>query len=204
MKNTRVLALVGSVVSLAAVGVLSVPRAEADPADASRYPYDPVCAWGRLANGKGMLVRCISREEAQSLAKNKPPTPTPGKPSAPASASAEPDAPAANAAVLASIAGVAADQGQLPLAAKKLSVARDKFADCVKNNGGLSHDSGEVQVRFLVRGRGRAEGVSVQKRVGVSSSGARCVANVVDRRFVGVPESPLVGATVTVKFRTKP
>jgi hypothetical protein len=186
---------------------VSVRRAEADPADASRYPYDPVCAWGRLANGKGMLVRCITHEEATNLAKNKPLVPVPGKPTTPeasASTSATPDAPAADANVVASIAGVSADQGQLPLAAKKLSVARDKFAECVKNNGGLSHASGEVKVRFLVRGRGRAEGVSVQKRVGVSSPGARCVANVVDRRFVGVPESPLVGASVTVKFRTNP
>jgi hypothetical protein len=40
----------------------------------------------------------------------------------------------------------------------------------------------------------------VQKRVNLSAEAARCVAEVVDRRRVGVPDAPLVGATVIVKF----
>ena len=45
-----------------------------------------------------------------------------------------------------------------------------------------------------------AEGVSVSKRSNLSKEAAQCVADVVDRRRVGTPESPMVGATVLVKF----
>jgi hypothetical protein len=55
-------------------------------------------------------------------------------------------------------------------------------------------------VRFLVRAKGVAEGVSVAKRTNMSKEAAQCVADVVDRRRVGTPESPMVGATVLVKF----
>ena len=59
-------------------------------------------------------------------------------------------------------------------------------------------------MRFLVRARGRAEGVSVSKRVGVTPEAARCVAEVVDRRPVGTPDVPMVGATVIIKFTPAP
>jgi hypothetical protein len=70
----------------------------------------------------------------------------------------------------------------------------------VQKNGGLSGKTGEVSVRFLVRGKGVAEGVSVAKRTNVSKEAAQCVADVVDRRHVGMPESPMIGATLLVKF----
>jgi hypothetical protein len=34
----------------------------------------------------------------------------------------------------------------------------------------------------------------------VSTEAARCVADIVDRRRVGMPEEPMVGATVFIKF----
>jgi len=71
---------------------------------------------------------------------------------------------------------------------------------CVQKNGGLSGKTGEVSVRFLVRAKGVAEGVSVAKRTNLSKEAAQCVAEVIDRRRVGTPESPMVGATVLVKF----
>src|SRR5262245_56149111 len=33
-----------------------------------RYPYDPACLWGRLANGKGTVVRCLTEKEAGAMA----------------------------------------------------------------------------------------------------------------------------------------
>jgi hypothetical protein len=94
---------------------------------------------------------------------------------------------------------VRADEGKLPQAEKKLAAARDRYAECVTKAGGLT-GPGEVHVRFLVRARGRAEGVSVAKRTGVTPEAARCVAEVVDRRLVGTPDVPMVGATVVIKF----
>src|ERR1700760_633178 len=43
--------------------------ASGETADAllRRYPYDPACPWGRIGNGKGVVVRCRSEAEAQAL-----------------------------------------------------------------------------------------------------------------------------------------
>jgi hypothetical protein len=97
---------------------------------------------------------------------------------------------------------VRADQGKLPAARSKLSSARGRFAQCVREHGGLTSARGEAHVRFLVRERGRAEGVSVVRRSGMSKAAAACIADVVDRRSVGVPAAPLVGATAVVAVST--
>src|SRR6478735_1557520 len=43
--------------------------ASGETADAllRRYPYDPACPWGRIGNGKGLIVRCLTEAEAQGL-----------------------------------------------------------------------------------------------------------------------------------------
>ena len=184
-----------------------------------RYPFDPACAWGRLANGKGTIVRCLSEQESAQLAPvaNALPVvpavpvvpaatpavaaPTSMAPAAAASASAAPTNPETAtkpSRLEVSIGPVTADQGELPLG--KLGQPKDRYVKCIDDNGGLHGETGEVHVRFLVRSKGIAEGVSVQKRVNVSAEAARCVSEVVDRRHVGTPNEPLVGATVVVKF----
>ena len=65
---------------------------------------------------------------------------------------------------------IVADQGELSVT--KLSQPKTRYAKCVSDNGGLAQRSGEVHVRFLVRSRGIAEGVSVAKRVNVSEAAA--------------------------------
>jgi hypothetical protein len=97
---------------------------------------------------------------------------------------------------------VVADKGELGLG--KLGAPKDRYAKCVEDNGGVRGESGEVHVRFLVRSKGIAEGVSVQKRLNVSPEAARCIAEVVDRRHVGVPDEPLVGATLQLKIVARP
>jgi hypothetical protein len=98
---------------------------------------------------------------------------------------------------------VEADKGTFPDAARSLKKARERFAECVEKNGGLSAERGEVELRFLVQGRGRAEGVSVKKHRGVSEAAAKCVADVLDRRYVGSPEEPMVAATLQVVISKK-
>jgi hypothetical protein len=177
-----------------------------------RYPFDPACPWGRLANGKGTVVRCLSEKEGATLAAA-PATPA-ALPSVAAPAAAPAPAASGSATPAASVVApgvapvtgrleiavgpVTADKGELPVG--KLGVPKDRYAKCVEDNGGLKADTGEVHVRFLVRSKGIAEGVSVQKRFNVGPEAARCIAEVVDRRHVGVPEEPLVGATVIVKI----
>jgi hypothetical protein len=216
---------VAILLGFAALATGAVALAEAEDALLKRYPYDPACAWGRVGNGKGMVVRCISEDEAKAMrtaapapvAAAKPAPTTPGvtssKPApdatpAPGSTAPEtaPDAatepePAPgdeSAALEVTVGPVAADEGTLGVG--KLGAPKDKYTACVQKNGGLSGKTGEVSVRFLVRAKGVAEGVSVAKRTNMSKEAAQCVAEVVDRRRVGTPESPMVGATVLVKF----
>jgi len=191
-----------------------------------RYPYDPACPWGRIGNGKGLIVRCLTEAEAQALragalpapATSAPPAASSGAPAlvapassvtavttAPAEEAPEPDAGTAapvpapsNEKLEITVGPVTADSGTLGVG--KLGAARDKYMKCVNDNGGLKDASGEVHVRFMLRQKGRAEGVSVAKRSGVSAEAARCVSEVVDRRYVGVPAEPMVGATVVIKF----
>jgi hypothetical protein len=193
-----------------AVSVAVLVEASADDADTSRYPYDPACAWGRVANGKGMLLRCLTEQESQRLAAISPPVPSATPPApAPTAAPAPPPtdrdggAPASPQNLTAEVTRVDAEVGKLPLAPRKLGLAIDRFVECVVKNGGLSAASGEAHVRFLVRERGRAEGVSVAKRSGMSVAAAQCIADVIDRRFVGIPEEPIVGATAVVAVRQR-
>ena len=218
---------VAILLGFAALATGAVALAEAEDALLKRYPYDPACAWGRVGNGKGMVVRCISEDEAKALRNAAPPAPVAAGKPAPAtpgvtSGKPAPDAPPApgstapetapepaaepeptpsseeSAVLEVTIGPVAADEGTLGVG--KLGVPKDKYSACVQKNGGLSGKTGEVSVRFLVRAKGVAEGVSVAKRTNLSKEAAQCVAEVVDRRRVGTPESPMVGATVLVKF----
>jgi hypothetical protein len=218
---------VAVLLGFAALATGAIAVAEAEDALLKRYPYDPACAWGRVGNGKGMVVRCMSEDEAKTLRGAAPspapiagakPAPAPGvssaKPApdasaapgstttteAPADAADAEPAPDANpdAALDVTVGPVTAEEGTLGVG--KLGAPKDKYIACVQKNGGLSGKTGEVSVRFLVRGKGIAEGVSVSKRTNISKEAAQCVAEVVDRRRVGTPESPMVGATVLVKF----
>jgi hypothetical protein len=174
-----------------------------------RYPYDPACVWGRLANGKGTVLRCLTEQEAAALGNAATPPPAAAVAPAPAASGSSAAAPAPTETVPGkavryefTIGPVIADKGELGIG--KLGAPKDRYAKCVEDNGGLRGDSGEVHVRFLVRSKGIAEGVSVQKRVNVSPEAARCIAEVVDRRHVGVPEEPLVGATLQIKIAGRP
>jgi hypothetical protein len=218
-----------SLLALGLVGAAAVAWSETADALLRKYPYDPACPWGRIANGKGMIVRCVSEQEATALARATPaPAPAPvagtataagsatapaGSATAPAAGSATAPAPEASAAPPApaesnaapttafgvTVGPIVADKGELGLG--KLSAPKDRYKKCVLDNGGLKGESGEVQVRFLVRTQGIAEGVTVHKRLNVTAEAARCVADIVDRRRVTVPSEPMVGATVWVKFQ---
>ena len=166
--------------------------------ETTRYPYDPACAWGRVANGRGMVVRCLTRAESEALVARAP------VPAAPASAAltVAADGGVAASGVSVEILPLQIDEGKLAQATNKLSAAKDRLAECVTKHGGLGGaKSAELKLRFLVRAqRGRAEGVSVSKRTGISAEAARCASDVIDRRLVGEPEVPMTGVTLTVKF----
>ena len=219
--------------------LLALERSEAASAQTSgsaseahlaRYPFDPVCSWGRIADGRGLLLRCLERNEAQGLLAA---APAPGANAAPVAHAVTPSGtagattaaaegaaqalsgrnPALTAPPLAprgskvyrkvsvrEVGAAQADTGELPEAQPQLRKAQERYAQCVSSNGGLEGVQGKVTLRFLVRERGRAEGVSVKERQGVSLAAAKCVAEVVDRRYVGYPAAPIVGATLSIEF----
>jgi hypothetical protein len=192
--------------------------ASGETADAllRRYPFDPACPWGRIGNGKGLIVRCLSEAEAEALRSasalpaSSAATVTPSAsatPSALAPSPAPSEDPSENDASPSPVSGekldvtvgpVTADTGSFGIG--KLGAPKNRYLKCINDNGGLKEATAEVEVRFLLRQRGRAEGVSVAKRVGLSAEAARCVSEVVDRRYVGIPDAPTVGATVAIKF----
>jgi hypothetical protein len=179
----------------------------ASPAAAPQqpFPYDPLCRWGRLSDGKGYVIRCLSREEAVKLGAPGGPAPsapaTTPPPDAPGKA---PEAPAPTVRYEVVLGPVSARAGAFPQAVQSLSKGQEKFDACVSDHGGMTASEGKVEVRFLVSGRGRAEGAVVKKHSGVSKAAASCIADVVDRRFVGYPAEEMLEATllVTVKKRT--
>jgi hypothetical protein len=194
-KIPRSLFVIGPAVGAAALagGAIGQVRDET-----TRYPYDPACAWGRVSNGRGLIVRCLTRAEAESLSAR-------GAAPAPAPVGAPADGGAAPSGIGVELLPLAVDDGKLPQGQSKLSAVKDRLGECVTKHGGLGGaKSGELKLRFLVRAqRGRAEGVSVSSRTGISTDAARCVADVIDRRLVGEPEVPMTGVTLTVKFQAR-
>lgn len=201
--------------ALAIVGVIVGQQSLAGADNPIRYPYDPACPWGRIADGNGMLVRCLMAAEANELvasggASQPPPAQAPTSQTTPSAADAftpveSAPTPALKGAVrVESVGPAVADAGELPLADKKLAVAKDRFVECVTKNGGLSAKQAKVVVRFLVRERGRAEGVGVKSFNGVTQSAAECIADVVNLRYVGYPAAPIVGATIPIVLSATP
>ena len=189
--------------------VTSAAAEETAPAEpAARYPFDPVCSWGRVADGRGMLVRCLEPGEAQRLGRAPEragdvtsSTQVPALSATVASTPFTDGAPKSSRRVVVKDVGQAvADTGELPEAQPQLRRPLDRYVACVESNGGLSAESGKVTLRFLVRERGRAEGVSVKERSGVSLAAAKCIADVIDRRYVGYPAAPIVGATLSIEL----
>jgi hypothetical protein len=70
-------ALVAAAAALLVAASVAAQRSESQETLVRKYPFDPACAFGRVANGKGMIVRCISEEEANSLLRRTTPAAPP-------------------------------------------------------------------------------------------------------------------------------
>ncbi len=187
--------------------------AGADAKTEARYPYDPACPWGRIANGQGMLHRCLKEDEARSLLGRNPselksrkvPRDSEDQPkeALPEEEETQDDQKSEQKEVEISIGPIQADKGNITIGA--LDRPMDRYKECVDQHGGLDDPTGQVVVRFLVRvERRRAEGTEVDSYQGVSPELARCIADIVDRRRVGTPEVPLTGARLTFKLSQRP
>ncbi len=151
--------------------------------------HDALCPWGRLGDGHGKLVRCLTADEAHALAV--PATRATGV------AAVASEGPTAIVAVVNSV----VFEGESILSAKQnLTTLAPDYQSCVAHHGGLRRDEGEVRIRFHVDSRGLAREASVSRRRLVSVQAARCVAGIVGRRFVGVPKSKATIGTLVIHF----
>jgi hypothetical protein len=96
------------------------------------------------------------------------------------------------------------DNGEVPKAEKFLNAAAGDIAKCIADNGGLSSASGTLKVQFLVRARGRAEGVEVLSAKGMGAEAAACVRLLLKNKAVGAPTNDPVGVNVTLTLKAAP
>jgi hypothetical protein len=178
----------------------------------------PGCLYGQVIDGHSGLVRCLSHEEVT------PPGPY-DTPSQDAGADAAADAGSHDAASDATsrreagidavapiplrpssgsfsvaIEGLAFDSGDVPRAPAALERIKKDFAKCGSEIGSLKGEA-TIELRFLVRAPGRAEGVDVVQSRGMSSDIVRCVASSLAGRPVGAPTSDPVAVSLTVRFK---
>jgi len=150
---------------------------------------DKHCPWGRVGDGEGKLLRCLSEDESREMAKSaKAGAGTPAVPSP------------ATAGVAAVINSVVFEGEGIASAKGNLASAITDYQNCVARHGGLRHGAGEVRIRFHVDARGLARDASISRRRFVSVQAGRCVAEIVERRFVGVPKSKASIATAVIHF----
>jgi hypothetical protein len=157
---------------------------------------DPLCGWGRLSNGHGALVRCLTATEAVALSTAGG---TPLKLAAPPSPDG--DSTSNDHLPISASADAVIFEGERLLEAKsRLAVFNSTYARCVLLHGGLIRGVGEVRIRFRVRARGDTSDASVSRRRVVTTEAARCVADEVNRRAVGVPSTGGTVGTLVLRF----
>lgn len=92
------------------------------------------------------------------------------------------------------------ENGEVPRAQVSLEkLANQELAACASERGGVQGE-GTVELKFLVRARGRAEGVDVGKVRNVPAAVVHCLATTLARRPIGAPSDEPVGVTATLKL----
>jgi hypothetical protein len=182
-------------------GEVATASTEGPAVAASSAP--PKCPYGELSDPHRGFVRCLTPDERDAgwlpPTAQTPPVPTP-------SPSAEPDAgspQASGPAPLVEIGSPAFENGQVPRTEKALVRIADAIGKCVGDHGGLQGATGSMKVTFLVRVRGRAEGVEVANPKNVSSEAKDCVRLLLKNRPIGAPSADPVGVTVSLTFRPR-
>lgn len=181
--------------------VEAAKRGAKPPEDAGAPSADggPRCPYGELNDPHRGFVRCLLPDERDagwlpppSQNEPRPPDPKPEPPKDPPRATAPP---------LVEIGAPRFENGEVTKVEKSLGKASPEIAKCVAEHGGLTADAGSLKVQFLVRSRGRAEGVEILAQKGVSPEAASCVRLVLKNRAIGAPSADPVGVTVVISLK---
>ncbi|WP_437574661.1 hypothetical protein [Sorangium sp. So ce887] len=169
----------------------------------------PRCPHGALEDPHRGFVRCLEPGEAD--AGWLPPSPQPEPPPDDAGAPPPDGGPIDGGAPDASIVSAPPPlvevkepefmNGDVPNVAKRLEKVSADLAKCVADHGGLSGVTGSIKLQFLVRVRGRAEGVEILDSRGVTPDAQRCIRQFLKNRHIGTPSVDPVGVTVTLSLR---
>lgn len=184
-------------------------RRDANSADAGADA--PRCPHGALEDPHRGFVRCLRPDERD--AGWLPPAPQPEPPAndagsdaappsdaAPAPDDAAPEKPVPEKPQPPPVVTASAPKfegGEVPRAEKFINGQIEGIAKCIATNGGLEGKKGSLKITFLVRVRGRAEGVEVASSKGISDDAASCIRVLLKNRAVGAPSADPVGVTVT-------
>jgi hypothetical protein len=103
--------------------------------------------------------------------------------------------------VVVSLDGPVFDGGDVPRAAAALDRMKPSFTRCASTENALTKNEASIDLRFLVRAPGRAEGVDVDKARGLSGDVVRCMTSVLARSYVGAPSDDPVGVAITVRVK---
>jgi hypothetical protein len=106
--------------------------------------------------------------------------------------------------VVVSLDGLVFDGGDVPRAAAALDRMKPAFTRCASAENALIKNEASLDLRFLVRAPGRAEGVDVDKARGLSGDVVRCMTSALARSYIGAPSDDPVGVAITVRLRRRP
>ena len=168
----------------------------------------PHCPHGALEDPHNGFVRCLREDEKD--AGWLPPAPQPEAPATDAGADAAPPEPPSDKPAtekpapekpqpppIVTSSAPKFEGGEVPKAEKFISGQIEGITKCIATNGGLSVKKGSVKLTFLVRARGRAEGVEIASSKGISEEAGGCIRALLKNRAVGAPSADPVGVTVT-------
>lgn len=168
----------------------------ADDAGAPADDGGPRCPYGELTDPHRGFVRCLLPDERD--AGWLPPPPQGDAPAEPPQAE-PPKERAAPPTV--EIGAPKFDNGEVTKVERSLGKASAELAACVADHGGVRGEVGTMKVQFLVRSRGRAEGVEVLASKGVRAEASACVRVLLKNKAIGAPSADPVGVTVVLTFK---
>jgi hypothetical protein len=198
--------------AMAAIAFASIDPTFAAPPQ--KPPSGPGCLYGQVTDGHSGLVRCLSPEEVTPPGPYDTPVHDAGADADAGGRDAGSDAtsrreagvdastaiPLRPGSISVAIEGLTFDSGDVPRAPAALDRIKKDFAKCAAEAGTLKGE-GTIELRFLVRAPGRAEGVDVAQSRGMSSDIVRCVASSLAGRPVGAPTSDPVAVSVTIRLK---
>lgn len=181
-------------------------------------PKDPGCIYGKVLDGHTGEIRCLSPQEVG------PPGPYDIPPPPDAGVDASVRVPTDR--VRLRDAGDVFVDGAVPLRAASITVdsldfengdvpraqaALERFAKrelsrCAgdhdwKAGGRRSESAAHIELRFLVRAPGRAEGIDVSGVRGLSTRLVQCITSALSNRLIGAPSADPVAVKVRFSFR---